>query len=112
LSKKDPKSIGEILSALMNQQTDLGKKLDQARIWEQWTSLAGPHLSSHGRPHAIKDKTLVVEVDGSVWMNRFAYYKWDILKRINLMYGEEIVSDIFIILTPEENSELGTRNSE
>ena len=53
----------------------------------------------------IKDKTLVVEVDSSVWMNRYAYYKWDILKRVNRMYGQEMISDIFIILTPEENAE-------
>jgi len=103
--KKDPKSVGDILAGLLA-KSDIGKKLDQARIWEQWPQLAGEHLHTHGRPHAIKDRTLVVEVDGSVWMNRYAYYKWDILKRVNRMYGEEMISDIFIILTPEEN--LGT----
>ena len=98
---KGPSSVGDILKNLV-QTTDLGKKLRQTAIWEHWPELAGRQLHRNGRPHGIRDKTLLVEVDGAVWMNRYAYHKWDIVKRINAMYGREEVSDLYVFLTPEE----------
>jgi len=95
--------VGEILKSLV-QKTGLGKKMEQSRIWNEWTNLAGASLAEHGRPHGIKDQTLVVEVDSTVWMNRYAYHKWDILMRINRMYGREMVSDIYILLTPDSDA--------
>ena len=101
MKKSSPSSVGEILAGLMK-KTGLGKQMDQARIWDQWEDLAGPHLAPHGRPHAVRDNTLLVEVDGAVWMNKYAYHKWDILKRINALFKRELISDIFIMLTPDD----------
>jgi len=100
LRKGKPASVGDILKSLVR-NTDLGKKMEQARIWSEWANLAGPSLAEHGRPHAVKDQTLIIEVDSTVWMNRYAYYKWDILKRINRLFGREIISDIYVLLTPD-----------
>ena len=102
MRSKKPKSVGEIL-AVLTKKSPLGKKLQQARIWEWWPEIAGAHLHEHGRPHSVKDGTLSIEVDSTVWMNKYAYYKWDILKRINRMAGEELVSDIFLMLTPDQD---------
>ena len=96
-----PTSVGDVLKSLLK-KTDLGKKMDQARIWSEWADIAGPALAEHGRPHAVNDQTLIIEVDSTVWMNRYAYYKWDILQRVNRLFGREIISDIYILLTPEE----------
>lgn len=95
--------MGEILKSLV-QSTDLGKKMEQSRIWYEWPNLAGASLAEHGRPHGVKEQMLVVEVDSTVWMNRYAYHKWDILKRINRMYGREMISDIYILLTPDSDA--------
>jgi predicted nucleic acid-binding Zn ribbon protein len=100
LRKREPASVGDILKSLVR-KTNLGKKIEQARIWTEWADLAGPALAEHGRPHAVKDNTLIIEVDSTVWMNRYAYYKWDILKRINRLFKREIISDIYILLTPD-----------
>jgi len=100
LKSNKPQSVGEILAKLVK-KTKLGKQLEQARIWEQWPEIAGRSLYKHGRPQRVKDKTLTVEVDSTVWMNKYAYFKWDILKRINLMAGKELISDIFFMLTPD-----------
>ena len=100
MRRNDPKPVGDILAELVK-TTDLGKKLQQARIWDQWERIAGKNLAKHGRPHAIRDATLIVEVDSTVWMNRYAYQKWSILRRANRMAKRELVSDIFITLTPD-----------
>jgi predicted nucleic acid-binding Zn ribbon protein len=101
-----PSGIGEILADL-KKTTKLGKQLEQAKIWENWAHIAGPKLSLHGRPRTIKDGRLVVDVDTSVAMHRFAYRKFALMKRINSFAGKELVSDIYFQLAPEEAPETG-----
>ena len=103
MKKNKPESVGDIL-AKMVKKTPLGRKLDQARIWEVWPELATPSLAKHGRPQGVKEKTLIVEVDSTVWMNKYAYFKWDILKRVNRMAGRELISDIFLVLAPDDET--------
>lgn len=97
-----PSAVGDILDGLL-QTTPLGQNLEQAQIWAQWETLAGPLLAAHGRPHSIKDRTLKVEVDSTVWMHRYSYKKFAILRAINRMAQKELVSDLFFLLgEPEE----------
>ncbi len=92
-----PTAIGSILDALKG-STALGKQLDQSQIWSRWPEIAGEYLAAHGFPKSIKDSTLYIEVDSAVWLNKFAYHKWDLLKRINRLTDKELVSEIFLIL--------------
>ena len=103
MKSNKPQSVGQILAKLLK-KTGLGKQLQQAKIWQHWPEIAGPALHSRGRPHSVKDKTLIVEVDSTVWMNKYAYFKWDIMKRINRLAGKELVSDVFFVLAPEDES--------
>ena len=105
---KKPKSVGEILKNLVR-KTALGHQLEQARIWEWWAEAAGPNLAPHGRPTGIREQSLTVEVDSTVWINKFAYHKWDILKQINRRARHELISDIFLLLTPDEEPLQGTQ---
>ncbi len=98
-----PQSIGDIL-AKMVKKSRLGKQLKQAKIWEQWGEIAGSALEIHGRPYSVKDKTLIVEVDSTVWMNKFAYFKWEIMKRINRVAGKELVSDVYFVLASDDGA--------
>jgi len=107
LKKNRPESVGEILAKL-TRSTKLGRQIEEARIWEWWPEIAGAVLVEHGRPHAVRDGTLTIEVDSAVWMNKFAYHKWDILKQINRRAKRELVSDIFLLLTPDEEPMQGS----
>ena len=102
LHKKGPESVGKILSQL-KKDTELGKQLEQAQIWERWPELAGERYSAHGRPERIKEATLHIEVDSAVWMHRFAFVKWDIIKRVNRLAGCELISDIFISFASDDS---------
>lgn len=101
-----PTGVGDIL-ATMKKTTALGKRLKEARIWEEWPSLAGKRLCTHGHPVAVKDKTLHIEAYSSVWVSKFAYYKWDIIGRVNRMAGQEIITDIFVTLVEDDEIEKG-----
>lgn len=103
--KRDtPEGVGDILKALAA-DTALGKQLEQARIWERWPELAGQHLAPHGQPRGVRDRLLIVEVESSVWMHKFAYRKWDLIGRINRMAGEELVSDVYFVLANEPSAD-------
>lgn len=100
MKKPRPTGVGEILETL-KKTTALGQNLEHARIWEHWTELVGPHLSAHGRPQTVKDGQLRIEVDSAVWMHKYSYRKWQIVKRVNRMAGKELVHDIFLVLLPD-----------
>lgn len=103
MKKNKPESVGDILAKIAK-TTKLGRQIEEAHIWAWWPDIAGPVLAEHGRPHAIHEGLLTIEVDSTVWMNKFAYHKWDLLKRINLRAKRELVSDIFLLLTPDEDT--------
>ena len=108
MKKNKPESVGDILAKLVK-TTPLGRQIEEAHIWTWWPDIAGPALAGHGRPHAVHDGKLTIEVDSTVWMNKFAYHKWDILKRINRRARHELISDIFLLLTPDEDPLQGTQ---
>jgi len=96
-----PTSVGEILKDLARKSA-LGKHLEHAQIWEHWPEIAGQRLSGHGWPKTVRQGALHIEVDSVVWMHAYAYHKWDIIKRANRIAKQELVSDIFIELAPDE----------
>lgn len=100
LKKNDLTGIGDILKSL-KKKTKLGQMLENAEIWAHWPELAGPHLAEHAQPRTIKEGVLRIEVDSAVWMHKFNYHKWAIIKRINRMAGKELVHDVFIELIPD-----------
>ncbi len=98
-----PAAVGDILQDLMGKSL-LGKQLKQARIFENWEELVGPNWSAHGRPHSVKDRTLRIEVDSTVWMHRYAYRKIAIMRKINQMLEEEMITDIYFLLLADGES--------
>ncbi len=102
--KSHPTSVASILDSL-KATTALGTQLEQARIWEEWPALAGARLSPHGFPVTVKDGTLYIEADNTVAMHQFAYQKWKLIQRINRLAQKELISDIFILLQPEDEKQ-------
>ena len=98
---KKPTAVGDILAG-MKVHSPLGAQLEQAAIWERWPELAGERLSAHGQPHSITDNRLVIHAESPVWLHKFAFYKWDIVKRVNRMAGRELISDVFVTLAPDD----------
>ena len=99
--KDDLEGIGDILESL-KQSSSLGRNLEEAQIWKEWPELAGMDFMHHGRPLGIRDGMLIIEVDSSVWMHKFAYTKRDLIRRINGLIGRDLVTEIYLTLTEEE----------
>ncbi len=100
--KSNPTSVGDILKTL-SIQTKLGKHLEHAQIWEHWPELAGT-LAPHGRPKSVKDGQLHIEAESAVWMHKFTFNRWALIKAINRFAGKELVHDIFVSLLGDDES--------
>ena len=93
--------VSDILDQL-KKNSSLGQQLEQAQIWERWPELAGPRLAAHGKPHHIRNGVLTIEAGNAVWMHRFAYHKWKIIRRVNRMAKRELIHDVFVRLADDE----------
>ena len=97
-----PSAVGAVLEKITKAH-GLRKHFDQGRIWQMWDDIAGPRLAPHGKPKLFKDKTLLVEVHSPVWMSRYSYSKWDLIKRVNLVAGYELINEIFFVLEDDDS---------
>jgi len=97
-------SAADILKNLIK-TTPLGKVFEQAQIWDNWTEVAGKVLAEHGQPKDVRDQRLRVVVDSAVWMHKYSYCKWEIIRRINRMAGKELISDLFFLLADDAEEE-------
>lgn len=103
MPKNDLTGIGDILQKL-KKTTKLGKSLEIAQIWDNWEELAGKELAMHGRPQTVRDMQLRIEADSAVWMHKFSYHKWTLIKRVNRMAKKELINDIFVTLVGDGES--------
>ena len=97
-------SAADILKNLIA-TTPLGRVFEQAQIWDNWPEIAGAVLAAHGRPKDLREQRLRVIVDSAVWMHKYSYCKWEIIRRINRMAGKELVSDLFFLLADDAEEE-------
>jgi predicted nucleic acid-binding Zn ribbon protein len=65
---------------------------------EQWSDTVGPRIASHTRAVEFRSGTLVVEVEGSTWMQEVGYLKRDVSRRINAHLGADVVRDVRLVL--------------
>ena len=103
MKRSKVEGVGDILAQL-KKNTDLGKHLEHAKIWEHWPEIVGETVAQHTRPQGIKDLQLRIEADSAVWMHNLNYRKWQIMKKINRLAGKELVSDMYIVLVPDGES--------
>ena len=69
-------------------------KMKQARIIEAWPEIVGEMITKYTRDIYIKRTRLYVKIDSPVIKNELSYSKSDILKSLNDVVGEEVITDI------------------
>ncbi len=105
----EPQNISDILKEL-KATTELGRRLEEAEIWEHWKEIAGPELAPHSTPIGVRDGTLVIEAESAVWMHKLSYHKSKILDKSNEYLSEEKLSELYFALKPDAEdppSEIG-----
>ena len=68
------------------------------RAVKEWPEIAGPRLARRARAVEFRDGTLVIEVDGSAWMQEVGYLKRELIRKIDARLGAGIVRDVRVTL--------------
>jgi predicted nucleic acid-binding Zn ribbon protein len=73
----------------------LDRKRAEAEIARVWNHLIDPALVAHAQPTGLRNGTLFVTVDSSVWLDEIVRYRRrEILDRLQHSFGPDLISRI------------------
>lgn len=70
------------------------ERLEENLAFAYWDSVVGEEIASHTDPERIVKGTVMVKVDNDVWRNELAFFKHEIIKRLNDRIGKRIIQEI------------------
>jgi len=85
--------VSGVLSRFVG-RVGLDRGLQGWRAVSEWPQVVGPQLARHARAVSFRDGALVVEVEGSAWMQEIGFLKRDLVRRINQHLGVDCVRDV------------------
>ncbi|MEJ7810075.1 MAG: DUF721 domain-containing protein [Gemmatimonadaceae bacterium] len=92
--RKPPAPIGEALASFL-EQAGIAKRVDQAGIIPEWTSLVGADIARVTEPLSIsRDGTLFVAVRTNSWMMELSLLEPQLLRELNGKSGRDPVARI------------------
>jgi len=73
----------------------LDRRLAETEILKVWNHQLDPNITAHARPTGLRNGTLFVSVDSSVWLDEIVRYRRrEILERLQNSFGRDLVSRI------------------
>ncbi len=73
----------------------LDQRRAEAEIFKVWNSLIDPDIVAHAQPAGIRNGTLFVNVDSSVWLSEIVRYRRkEILDRLKHSFGPNLIQRI------------------
>lgn len=95
MSKKDdgPKQVREALQKYL-QKSGIGDQIEAASVVPEWATLVGPAIAAVTTPIRVSEKTLVVGVRSSAWMNELKMMEREIVARLNAGKARKVVEKI------------------
>jgi predicted nucleic acid-binding Zn ribbon protein len=91
-------SVGAVLGRVL-ERTAWGHRVLEGRVLLLWKDAVGEAVAAHTRPLRVRDGTLVVSADDSVWKQEIGFLRGDILQKLNLQMGEPIVRELKIVIS-------------
>ena len=90
---KEFEHISSIINKLLKTyRHDTGEDLENA--CSIWNSTVGKSVAENAQPFALKGKILLVNVTSSSWIQQLQFFKNDILTKINISAGKELIEEI------------------
>ena len=91
-----------IADALARVQADLGlPETDALRtLTDAWETVVGVDVAAHARLEAVRDETISIVVDGTLWATQLRYLEADIVERANALVGSRVAQGIRVRVEP------------
>ena len=89
-----PKAISQLTDSLVK-RLNLPQKASEKEIPKVWMDSVDPRISAHAQPTGLRNGTLFVTVDNSVWLHEILrYHRPEILSRMQNSFGKEMIKRI------------------
>jgi predicted nucleic acid-binding Zn ribbon protein len=96
---KESVPIGSVLkNILKNLRHDSDEDLTQ--VWQLWDEVVGIAIAENAQPAAFKGKLLLVNVISSTWIHQLQFLKKDIIEKLNIALGQDLIEDIKFKIGP------------
>src|SRR5262249_52493297 len=100
-----PARLGEaLLSFFQKESPQTLNKIEENRALLAWENYVGQVASKHTRALRIRQKTLVVLVQDSLWMQQLSLLKNELLKKSRRDFPKLGLNDIFFTRFDKENT--------
>ncbi len=87
------KSLNEALGELV-ERLGIGKKLHEYEAVTRWEEIVGEQIAKVSAPTRIDQGALIVKVSNGPWRNELTLRKEEIIGKINMTLGKDVVRDI------------------
>jgi predicted nucleic acid-binding Zn ribbon protein len=85
---------GELVPKLL-QDLRIDRRRAEAEITRLWQQALDPTLTAHAQPDGLRNGTLFVNVDSSVWLDEIVRYRRkEILDRLQTAFGRDTIKKI------------------
>ena len=94
LRRYRPKTAASLTKNLI-ERLNLKQKESETEIPKVWASSIDPRVTAHAQPTGLRNGTLFVTVDNSVWLHEIIrYHRREILSRLQNSFGEKAIQKI------------------
>ncbi|HON08575.1 MAG TPA: DUF721 domain-containing protein [Verrucomicrobiota bacterium] len=91
---KSEKSAADIVKNAL-EHIKFEERRKNAEILNVWRNAIDPVIVEHTEPATLKNGTLIVNVDSSVWLSEIARFKKrEILVKLQSCFGKEVIKNI------------------
>lgn len=88
------RTAGEVLPRVLA-ELRIDRRRAEAEIVKVWTDLLDPNIVAHAQPTGLRNGTLFVTVDSSVWLSEIVRYRRvEILERLQHAFGRDLVQRV------------------
>ena len=91
-ARSPERRVGDLVTELI-QKLGLPQRRTAAAVFKAWNQIVDPTVAAHAQPAGLRNGTLFVSVDSSVWLSEIVRYRQrEILERLQHCFGRALVT--------------------
>ncbi|HYM81105.1 MAG TPA: DUF721 domain-containing protein [Candidatus Limnocylindria bacterium] len=91
------RSLGDLLPGML-EALGLAEGVAGWRAVEAWPDIVGERIARRTRARSFQDGVLLVEVEGSAWLQELGYLKRELVAQLNRRLGSNQVRGLHLVM--------------